>query len=82
MLWLQFPLSRSYIVTLVMLVKCGMQMTPLQREKLTDYRNGGVNWFHKVLSLAIFPMPLKLGWSQNKSITPLLQPFLPAQVSK
>ena len=62
-----------------MLVKCGMQMTPRQLEKLTDYMNGQwCNWLHKVLSLAIYilPMPPKLGWSQRKSITPLLQPFV------
>ena len=37
--------------------------------------NGEVN-------LAISPMPPKLGWSQRKNILPLLQPFLPTQVSK
>lgn len=36
-----YPVSRSYNVTLVMSVKCGMQMMLLQLEKSIDYMNGG-----------------------------------------
>ena len=61
----QFPLLRSYSVIWLMLVKCGMQMMPLLLGKSLDYVSGGVNYPHKVPSMATLPMPPKRGWSQK-----------------
>ena len=50
-----------------MLVICGTQMMPPQQEKLTNYVNVGENWLHKVLSLAISPMPPNLAGHKGKA---------------